>query len=385
MSADFELKPTTTYDADVLRRMLQAMPDVVRQDADLSVSWSEEASANALVTHEQEGEEPSPPTQMSATGSGDVGYVHAGENVDHCSASTTPETASFAAWKRHLTEERERAHSRTDWAEDQAAFANELDEHGRAEAARGAHATARALIEKAVEIRRRLYGEQDPRLLQSFSWLGALALQQGDIEQAEWLYQQALATAERQVGAEHPRTATALHNLGLVALRRGDLERAADLYERALAIKLQHGWEHATVAATLVNLGNLARRQGDLGAALQYYARSREIYERTLGGTNPGLGTALMGMGRVYLQLGRAKEARFVLERALRIREALDVVPIQLAGVRMLLAQAIRTENPTQAQALATRALHDYETSPHPQAEHLTTLRAWVERLTRGQ
>lgn len=364
MTADFELKPTRTYDAAALRDMLRSLQNTASEAQDNPPA----PEADAVFADARESDPGSPSDELD----------------DRCPAAhAEAQVSSFEAWQAHLAAEREREQAQmSQHDEDEAVFAAELDEHGRAEAERGAYGVARALIEKAVEIRRRLHGERDPKLVRSFSWLGSLALLQGEVEQAEWLYQQAYTAAEHQYGAGHVRTAATLHNLGLVAQRCGQHAEAAQLYERALAIKLhQLGWGHASVAATLTNLGNLARLQDDSHNALQLYAQAREIYERTLGGANPGLATALTGMGRVYLKLGQTDEARFVLERALRIREALQVAPMQLAGSRLLLAQAIRHTEPGQALALVRRALREYEASPDPRAAYLDTLRTWVERL----
>lgn len=364
MTADFELKPTRTYDAAALRDMLRSLQNTASEGQGDPPT----PEADAVFADARESDPGSPADEL--------------DDRDPAVPGEAP-VSSFEAWQAHLAAEREREQAQMgQHAEDEAVFAAELDEHGRAEAERGAYGVARALIEKAVEIRRRLHGERDPKLVRSFSWLGSLALLQGEVEQAEWLYQQAHVAAEHQYGAGHVRTAATLHNLGLVAQRCGQHAEAAQFYERALAIKLQRlGWGHASVAATLTNLGNLARLQEDAHNALQLYAQAREIYERTLGGANPGLATALTGMGRVYLKLGQIDEARFVLERALRIREALQVAPMQLAGSRLLLAQAIRHTEPGQALALVRRALREYEASPDPRSAYLDTLRTWVERL----
>lgn len=366
MTADFELKPTRTYDATELREFLCALPNFASPDEGDSTTGAAAAREPAVDGETVDGDADAAVDRYLAEDGGEP-------------------TSSFATWRAHFAAEREREQVRADnEVEDQAAFAAELDEHGRTEAERGAYGVARALIEKAVEIRRRIHGERDPKLVRSFSWLGSLALLQGEVEQAEWLYNQAHAAATEQYGPDHARTAGTLHNLGIVALRRGQIEQAEDLYERALAIKLQQfGWDHPSVAATLTNLGNLARLQQDFHNALQLYARSREIYERTLGGANPGLATVLVGMGRVYLKVEQLDEARFVLERALRIREALQVAPTQLAGARVLLANAIRHAEPAQALALVQRALREYEASPDPRPTYVETLRTWVQRLVK--
>src|SRR5687768_7685288 len=55
------------------------------------------------------------------------------------------------------------------------AQADIFDQHGREEAARGHFNASRVLHERAIEIRRQWLGEADPKMSQSFTWLGTLA------------------------------------------------------------------------------------------------------------------------------------------------------------------------------------------------------------------
>ena len=264
------------------------------------------------------------------------------------------------------------------------AQADMLDTHGHEEMKRGGFNAARVLYERAVEIRRQWLGAADPHMMQSFSWLGSVALREGRLDEAQWLYDQARAVAEKKYGAEHPQVATMLNNLGVLARRRGDLALATDLYKAALAIKLEYlGWQHGSVAATLSNLGRLALASGDLRAALCHFARAREILEATAGGASPTLATVLIGMGRVHLQLGMPDTAVWVFERALRIREADHVTPAQLADARLLLAMALTHSEPDRARALVVLGLREYETSAQPRVEQTAALQGWLRRLDR--
>jgi tetratricopeptide (TPR) repeat protein len=265
-------------------------------------------------------------------------------------------------------------------------MAEAFDEHGRAETARGRYAAARAMHERAMEIRRSVHGEADPRLTRSFTLLGNLSLIELRFDEAEWLYDQAHQAAMKQFGAAHPAVAMILHNLGVLARRRGELTTARSLYEQALAIKQSYfGEGHPSVAATLANLGNLARLQGDMRASMGYYGRAREIYEETEGGVCHGLASTLVGMGRVHLELGVHESAIFMLERALRIREALHVSPAQLAGCRYLLAVAMARSRPEEAHALLVLAIREYELSCGARDECIASMRGWLERLSAGR
>lgn len=264
------------------------------------------------------------------------------------------------------------------------ATADLLDQHGKAEAALGHYALARALHERAIAMRRH-YRDADPRRIQSLTFLATLALREHNLDEAQRLFDQAHAEALQLHGSDHPATARTLNNLGVLARRRRDPIRAADHYEDALAVKLAaHGWDHPSVASTLVNLGNLTRASGDLKAALHYFARACETFESREGPRSRGLATALVGMGRVHLQMGIHTSASFMLERALLIRESLHVTPAQLAGVRFLLATALEYDEPARARELVASGLQSYlDAAEHPDPRHIESMRAWLTRFDR--
>lgn len=267
----------------------------------------------------------------------------------------------------------------------EALLASVLDQRAVQESGRGRLAAARALHEQAMELRRKLLGEADPTLPQSFIWLGNLALREGRLEEAHWLYEQARQGVEKTYGATHVMMAVPLHNLAVTARHAGDLALAADLYEQALALKLEHlGWGHPSVATTLSNLGNLARHTGDAQAAMCYYAQAREIFEQTLGGVNSGLAASLIGLGRVHLQYGMHVSAAFMFERAVRIREAIDVTPIQLAGARLMLATALAPNQPDDAREVLGTAMKEYQRAGEVRPECVQAMRALAETLPRG-
>ena len=267
----------------------------------------------------------------------------------------------------------------------EALLATVLDQRAVQESGRGHLAAARALHEQAVEIRRNLFGEADPNLPQSFTSLGNLALREGRLEEARWLHERARQGLEKMYGATHVLMAVPLHNLAVTARHGGDLTLAAELYEQALALKLEHlGWIHPSVATTLSNLGNLARDMGDSQAAMCYYAQAREIFEQTLGGVNSGLAASLIGLGRVHLDYGMHVSAAFMFERAVRIREAIEVTPVQLAGARLLLAKALAPSQPDDARAVLGTAMKEYQRAGATRPECVQAMRALAESLPRA-
>lgn len=254
-----------------------------------------------------------------------------------------------------------------------------FDHHGNSELQAGRYREARVLHEKAMELRRRALGEEDPHLARSFCNLGALAFHQGRLEEAEWHFRQAREVADKRGLGREPQMGLILNNLGVLAGRRGDFTESRACYEAALEIKSEAlGWQHTSVAATLINLGRLAERVGELRDALNDFARARAICELREGAMGPTLAAALLGLGRVQLRRGGRVQAAFAFDRALRIREAIPCSPAQLASVRFFTAMALADQDPVEARTLVVEAIRDYRASESPRSENLEAMISWL-------
>jgi tetratricopeptide (TPR) repeat protein len=69
------------------------------------------------------------------------------------------------------------------------------------------------LFQQALELRKRLLGEEHPDVALSLNNLALLYKSQGHYAEAEPLYMQALEITERSLGANHPNTVTIRKNL----------------------------------------------------------------------------------------------------------------------------------------------------------------------------
>jgi Flp pilus assembly protein TadD len=72
----------------------------------------------------------------------------------------------------------------------------------------GDHAGARALHERALNVRRRVLGDEHPDTLSTMNNLAATLSAQGDLAAAHDLQQRALDVSGRASGDEHPDTLT---------------------------------------------------------------------------------------------------------------------------------------------------------------------------------
>jgi tetratricopeptide (TPR) repeat protein/transcriptional regulator with XRE-family HTH domain len=114
-------------------------------------------------------------------------------------------------------------------------------------------------------------------LARAFNLQGAVALNFGDLVQAEALYRRSLDIRER-IGDQRG-SAGSWNNLGRVAFRRSDLARAEECFQRALDVQERIGDQQAC-AGCWHNLGAVARDRGDLSRAEECYRHCLAISER---------------------------------------------------------------------------------------------------------
>jgi tetratricopeptide (TPR) repeat protein len=189
--------------------------------------------------------------------------------------------------------------------------------HGRA-----AFSGARPLLERALEIRQKVFGPEDIHTAQSLNSLAILLQDQGDLARAQPLFARALAIKEKELGPRHPDTAASLNNLARLLQSQGDLTGARPLYERALAIKEKAlGLEHLDTALSLNCLANLLTEQGDLAGARPLLERASAIYERALGPEHPHTAPSLSNLALLLQDQGDLAGARPLLDRVLAIKE----------------------------------------------------------------
>jgi tetratricopeptide (TPR) repeat protein len=234
------------------------------------------------------------------------------------------------------------------------------------------YANAKPLFERALALREKSLGVENPITSSALNNLAGLLHAQGDLTAARNLYERSLAICEKTLGPRHPETATRLNNLANVLNDLGELAGARRLLKRAVAINEKVlGKGDPSTATTLNNLAHLLQHQGDLLEAQQLYERALAIQEKALGPEHPETARALNNLASVLKDQGNVGDARSLCERALMIFEkalgpkhpSTNVTRGNLAFLRCMEGQ------PIEAVPLAIAALsaHDEMLGPeHP-------------------
>jgi len=180
----------------------------------------------------------------------------------------------------------------------------------------------RRFAERALAIRERALGPDDPGIVTSLNGLAVVISRSGDIAGARPLFERALAIREKALGPDHPDVANSLMGLANLLARAGDYAAARPLFERALAIREKaFGPDDPAVGQSLNNLANVLNATGDYAAARPLYERAIAIREKTLGPDHPDVASAMSNLGVLLMTTGDFAAARALDERSLAIRE----------------------------------------------------------------
>lgn len=182
--------------------------------------------------------------------------------------------------------------------------------------------TAKDLYERALAIGETAYGELDLNIAKTLGNLGNVQMALGNIVEGQELFQRALYIKESILGRNHYEVAEAMSSLGSAYRERGGFQHALSLFERAHEMLENHyGHNHSVVA---LNLMNLASTKGDLGeyqTAVDIYVDVLNIQEKCYHTNHPALALTLTNLGSAYCQLGDLIKAKEVQQRALRIQQ----------------------------------------------------------------
>ena len=170
-------------------------------------------------------------------------------------------------------------------------FEDEPDLEAAVRAVLGKYYLAMGLLEKsepqvraALELRRRLFGPDDPQTLRSGASLGLLLLEQGRLEDAEKELLNSLERRTRVLGEHALETIDSTFLLARVRMARGRLESALGLFRRTLELahetEMQDDWRLAVYHR---EYGSSLGQSGDMVKARAEWEASHRLFIDSLG------------------------------------------------------------------------------------------------------
>jgi CHAT domain-containing protein/Tfp pilus assembly protein PilF len=175
---------------------------------------------------------------------------------------------------------------------------------------------------QALEIRRKILGENAPDVARSMINLASVYVAKADYARAEPLFRNALEIFKRTLNPQDSDFAASLNNLGMLYFVEGEYAQAEPLLREAMEIwKKGLGPQHASYATSLDNLAGLYHKEGDDRRAEPLLREALEIRKKIPGTHDRDLATSLSKLAQIYQALGDYKQAESQLREALAIRK----------------------------------------------------------------
>jgi serine/threonine protein kinase/Tfp pilus assembly protein PilF len=181
-------------------------------------------------------------------------------------------------------------------------------------------ALAKQTYERALEVDRRVLGDDHPRVAMRLNNLAVVAQNMGDLKLAETLFRDAIRRDERAYGDQHPETGAARGNYGLLLQREGRLPEAEPLLRSALDIVLKlYGPDNYNVGYARVSLAMLLHDEGDLPESEAEFRQALGVYDKSLPANHQYRAAALMHFARLLVDRGKSVEALSLSDQSLAI------------------------------------------------------------------
>jgi len=188
----------------------------------------------------------------------------------------------------------------------------------------GLYDQARLHREKELEIKRELYGDENPVTLEALFNLGTALHFQGEFAKAEEIYRQALEAYRRNMGGEHQNTLRLMGNLGMVLQELGKYTEAETWMRETLELQRRvFVKEHVDTLFTMSNLAAVYHSQGRYADAEEMYRKALNIQRRVLGKEHTDTLATLLTLANVMRDRGVYEEAEKYVREILNIRSRL--------------------------------------------------------------
>jgi serine/threonine-protein kinase len=192
---------------------------------------------------------------------------------------------------------------------------------GEAEFAVGNYPGAEASFAEALRIRTRLDGAQSPRVAQALEGLGRAQWRRGHLDEAARAVEQGVAIYRATPGHAADLAVT-LSRLASIRFSSGKYGEADTLLREALALTRQvHGAESRLTAQMMNNLGLALTAERRLDEAGGFLHDAVALYKKLLGNDHPLVASAAWSLGTLRQQQKRLSEAEALLREAVAIQE----------------------------------------------------------------
>ncbi|HEY7386951.1 MAG TPA: tetratricopeptide repeat protein [Bryobacteraceae bacterium] len=220
----------------------------------------------------------------------------------------------------------------------------------------GVHDKALDFSQRALDLKRRLYGPQNLETATALDALGEVYRDGGNFARAEPLLDRALTIRETELGADNPLIAESLANLGECLYLEDKDAEAEGLLRKSIA--LYRRLRNSDVVAPDNYLAQVLERKGSETEAIELLRESAAVTRQKYGAVSRDYANSLHNLGGALIKVGAFVEAERMTRDAAEIRRKI-LAPDQdrLYSVNNLTYIAVEEGNAVAAEPYSREAL----------------------------
>ncbi len=208
----------------------------------------------------------------------------------------------------------------TGLAQDPLLQAQLMDLMGTVYQSLGLFPQSQPLLEKAVAIRLRLLGAENPDTLRSQGTLAWSLAYQSKPADAERMLRETLQTQRRVLGTENADTAATMNHLAGAILFQGHFPESDKLNRETLDIRRRIlGPEHELTLQSMFNLSLELQESGQYAEAEKWQLEALEIQRRVLGPYHPSTLASMRSLAAIYDDEGHFPQAEKLFRETLEL------------------------------------------------------------------
>jgi len=181
---------------------------------------------------------------------------------------------------------------------------------------------AKPLLQRAYDLRKGLFGDDDLRTAEVAEDLASAHRMKSEYSDAEKLLRFTLAVREKKLGPDNPAVAETLTDLGDCLIRENREHDAEPVLRRALAIFRKASDPRG--ATTRGYLAEIAQRAGNYAEAAALLQESAEIYRQTQGSDTPDYLMTMHNLAASLIDSGDLLDAEKGERQVLELRRKID-------------------------------------------------------------
>jgi len=181
---------------------------------------------------------------------------------------------------------------------------------------------ADSLFQRALEIRRKAFGENHPIVAATLNDIADLRLSRGDTATSLPLARQSFVITQKVYGPDHPLAASAMQQMANIYARAGRLDLAEPLMRTAVPMMRRiRGDDHASVASSEIDLARIMIDRGGYVDAQPLVDDALRIQRLAFGHDHPVTARSEAVLGRLRARTGDIAGGDSLLRRSLAIIE----------------------------------------------------------------